>query len=147
MKISVATSERGDSRASPHTPWPLAAIAIGGADADQEAGNRHQHQMVGDGLRHGRVGHRQPDQRRRHQPHHEGARLGHVGILVGRQQPAEDAADPGDAAIAKHQQHGRDTDQRAADRRRDRCEFSDWRLDWDHRASAPFLGRAAVPAT
>ena len=103
-----------------------AASAQGRAVTNEQARDRHQARIVRDGLREWSSGHRGIEERSGDQPEQEARRAERIGAGIRREQPAEDAADPGDATVEGHQHHGGDADQSAANRRSKWCELRDY---------------------
>ena len=108
MKVAVATSERGDSHAAGAT------AADTGAESYQKPSDRHQPSMIGDGLRKRGARHRLIAEGRSDQAGHDASGAYWVGARVRRQEPADNAANSGDAPVERHQHYGGDADQRAA---------------------------------
>ena len=102
MKVAVATSERGDPRPMPQTPWPLVqptprrvpnpTISPAMISSQIGAVESHGWQSTAEGA---------VDQRGDEQTGQEGQAPADLAA-GGLEEPAEDAADPGDAPV-QHQ--------------------------------------------
>ena len=126
MKIAVADDgTQRQTRYPAHAVTAGAAASIGRAEADEKSGDRHEAGIAGHGLHKRCPGHRSVEERGSNETGDKGRRAAGIGAVIGRKQPAKNAADAGDAAVEQHQDYGGEADQRATNRRSKWCEFCD----------------------
>ena len=120
MKVATATIERRDSRASPQTPCPEVQPAPQTEPKPTRSPPASSTGAVASKVIGGqRPGDEQPGRRRGDEAQDEGEASRRALLEVGRQDPHRDAADPGDAAEERHQQHRGEPDEGAAGQRGD----------------------------